>query len=87
MKIKAGFVLRKVGEKVLVVPIGDRTKTFNGMVILNDMAKFFWDNLQENIELDDLVKIVCDNFEVSEEVAKADLIEFTEKLEKAGILE
>ena len=87
MKIKAGFVLRKVGEKVLVVPIGDRTKTFNGMIILNDMAKFFWDNLQENIELDDLVKIVCDNFEVSEEVAKTDLIEFTEKLEKAGILE
>ena len=87
MKIKSGFVLRKVGEKTLVVPIGDRTKSFNGMIVLNDMAKFFWDNLQENIELDDLVRIVCDNFEVSEEVAKTDLIEFTEKLEKAGILE
>ncbi|MBE5757113.1 MAG: PqqD family protein [Clostridiales bacterium] len=87
MKIKDGFVVRNVGEKILVVPVGDRTASFNGMLVLNDMAKFFWDNLQNDIEIDELVNIVCQNYDVSFDVAKNDILEFTDKLQKAGILE
>ena len=31
MKIKEGFIKRQVGERVVVVPIGEAAKNFHGM--------------------------------------------------------
>ena len=42
MKIKKGFVLRKVGEDHVVVPIGANSKIFHGMVKLNETGAFLW---------------------------------------------
>ena len=33
MKIKEGFIKRQVGERVVVVPIGEAAKNFHGMIL------------------------------------------------------
>ena len=87
MKVKEGFVLRAVGEKILVVPVGKTMASFNGMLVLNKTGKFLWDNLQKDIELEDLVKILMQNYSVEEDFAKKDVLEFIKKLQSAGIIE
>ena len=42
MKIKQGFVVRKVGDSHVVVPVGELSKTFHGMINLNETGAFLW---------------------------------------------
>ena len=48
MKIKEGFIKRQVGERVVVVPIGEAAKNFHGMINLNETGGELWDLLKEN---------------------------------------
>lgn len=87
MKIKEGFVLRKVGVQYVVVPIGGEVVDFNGMIHLNESGKLLWELLQEELTLSDLVKKVMDCYEVTEEQCTKDVETFIGKINKAGLLE
>ena len=43
MKIKNGFVVRKVGGESVVVPVGEMSKEFHGMINLNETGAFLWE--------------------------------------------
>ena len=86
MKRLDGFVTREIGGKLVAVAVGERTKTFNGMITLNSTAALLWDALEAEQTEDNLVKALMEKFEVSEEKARRDVKGFLEKLEKAGLL-
>jgi len=54
MKIKEGFILRKVAGKHVVVAVGSASKILNGMIRLNDTGAICWDYLIKGISEDDL---------------------------------
>lgn len=56
MKIKEGFIKRQVGERVVVVPIGEAAKNFHGMINLNETGGELWDLLKENTDEDKLLE-------------------------------
>ena len=86
MKRLDGFVTREIGGKLVAVAVGERTKTFNGMITLNGTAALLWDALEKERTEDSLVEALMEQFEVSEEKARRDVKSFLEKLEKAGLL-
>lgn len=86
MKRLDGFVTREIGGKLVAVAVGERTKTFNGMITLNSTAALLWEALEAEQTEDNLVKALMEKFEVSEEKARRDVKSFLEKLEKAGLL-
>ena len=45
MKIKEGFILRKVGGSNVIVPTGNETNEFNGMITTNDTGAFIFEKL------------------------------------------
>ena len=47
MKIRKGFVVRKVGDAQYAVATGDALKYFKGMIKLNEMGAFMFTLLQE----------------------------------------
>ena len=47
MKIKHGFVLRRVLDEAIVVASGEASKTFHGMIKLNDSAADIWQWISE----------------------------------------
>lgn len=47
MKRKDGFVMRKVGERWVVVAVGEESKHFNGMVRMNDSGAFLYRQLEQ----------------------------------------
>lgn len=86
MKIKGEFVIHQVMDCVAAIPVGPTALQFNGMILLNDVSKVIWENLQEGSSVDQLVTAVTDSFEVSSEEAEADILEFLDKLRKAQLL-
>ncbi len=86
MKLKGEFVLRQVGEDVVVVPTGETALEFNGMIMLNAVSRLLWERLAEGCDLPQLVAAVTAQFEVSAEEATADIEEFVAALRQAGLL-
>jgi hypothetical protein len=87
MKAKSGFVLRDiVGEKILM-PTGDNIGKFKGTVLLNDIAAFVWQKLQDSVSRDDLLRAVLDEYEVEEAVAAEDLDKFLQTLREYEVIE
>ena len=76
MKIKNGFVVRKVGGASVVVPVGNMSKEFHGMINLNETGKFLWDFFTQEHTLDEAVNALCSEYEVSRELAEKDAKNF-----------
>lgn len=87
MKIKEGFILRNVADNYVVVPIGEATVDFNGMMSLNETGAFLFGKLIEGIEKDELVEELMEEYDVDQERAEKDVTAFIEKVENEDLFE
>lgn len=87
MKINENFVLREVAGSWVVIPIGEKSVDFNGMMNLNETGVLLWRELEKGVEKEELVAALTAEYDVSAEIAAKDIDEFIEKLEKAGCIE
>ncbi|MBQ1382048.1 MAG: PqqD family protein [Ruminococcus sp.] len=87
MKIKKDFILRKVADSYVVVPVGKLTLDFNGIINLNETGAFLFGLLQEGAEKEDLLRKMLEEYDVTPEKAAADIDVFLKKAEEADVLE
>ena len=87
MKLSGEFVVRQVVDTIVAVPVGETALRLNGMILLNEVSKTIWEQLERGAELSQLLRAVTDAFEVSAEEAQADILEFCDKLRALQLLE
>jgi hypothetical protein len=88
MKIKKGFMVRKIVDLWIVVPVGERVVDFNGILTLSDSAARLWNRLEAgSATRDELLAELTDTYDVDAETAAADLDAFFESLTVAGLIE
>lgn len=87
MKIKEGFILRKVGIQFVVAATGKASEHFNGMMRLNESGAFAFRLMQQGITEEELTIRLMEEYEVSEETARKDVAAFTAALCEADALE
>ena len=87
MKIKKGFVVREIAGQNIVIALGEATKTFNGMIQLNDTGAFLWKLLEKGAEEDQLVEQMMKEYGIERDVAKGDVQEFIQGLKEANLLQ
>lgn len=86
MKIKNGFLLKKVGGQNVVVALGEASRSFNGIIRLNDTGVFLWQKLQQETSEEQLLAALTAEYDIGEEQAKSDIAEFIAALRKAALL-
>lgn len=86
MKLKKGFVVREVGGKTVAVAVGAMASEFHGMITLNGSGKLIWQALAEETSEQRIVDLILEEYEVSREVAEADVAKFVGALRGAGLL-
>lgn len=87
MKVKNGFIVRKIAGKYMAVPVGSRTKELNGMIALNETAAFLWKKMEIDVTEDELVSALLEEYEVSEKEAKKEVAEFIDNLKSEELLD
>ena len=87
MKIKKGFVLRVVGGENVVVPVGEMSKIFHGMINLNETGAVMWKFFSEEHTLEEGVQALCGEYDVEEERARIDVQKFMDTVLKNGFAE
>ena len=83
MKVKDGFILRKVGRQFVVAATGEASRNFNGMLRLNEEAAFAFELLQKGTTQEELVSALMEKYAGEETVVRADVAAFLEKLKEA----
>jgi hypothetical protein len=86
MKIKKELVKRDIAGDTILVPVGKTVYDSNGLFILNELGAFLWDRLEAAQSEEELLGLILDEYEVTEEVAAKDLRTFLDKLRELGIL-
>ncbi|MBE6911965.1 MAG: PqqD family protein [Ruminococcaceae bacterium] len=87
MKIKEGFVLRRVLDEAIVIATGEMSKNFHGMVKLNDSGADIWEWISEGNDEKAVAKKLSEKYELSEEKAIADTKAMISQMSDAGLLE
>ena len=86
MKLREGYLLRKVAGKNIVVSVGSDVE-FNGMLTLNDTGVFFWELLKNDTTKEEMLAKILEEYDVSQDEASQDLDDFLNKLKDAKLLE
>lgn len=87
MKIKSGFLLRKVAGSEMAVPIGSRTVDIHGIIALNETGAFLWRLLEQDRGPEELAAALAREFEVDLERACADVSVYLASLQEQGLIE
>ncbi len=87
MKIREGFLLRNVAGNNVVVPIGQATLDFNGMMSLNETGAFIFSKMLDGTTKEQLIEDLISEYEVEREMAEKDVDDFIKKVEGEGLLE
>lgn len=86
MKIKQGFVKRKVKDKYLVVAVGTLSDTYKKFIELNETASFIWDKVQEGLEVANIAKELSLKYNIDFDKALNDTQKFIDILIKEEIV-
>ena len=84
MKVNEDFIKEKVGDECVLVPTGDTHK--NGIFNLNETAERIFDLLSEDKGRNEIVAILCGEYETDKKTAEKYTDDYIAELLKAGIL-
>ena len=87
MRINSGFILRKVGADHVVVAVGEASKTFHGMIKLNDSAAYIWKQIEAGLEPDEIVADLTTNYTVDKDTAQKYINDLVDMMKQNGILQ
>lgn len=88
MKINKDLKVRNVvNEHVVLFPSKGNDKSTR-ILSLNSTSNFLWESLKDrDFTCEDVVELLCSNYEVEREVAQADAQKWIDQLSQLGVLE
>jgi len=87
MKLKDGFMLKKILDDYIVVPTGDNIVDFAVAVSLNESGAFLWEQLSSEKSIYELAEALAKEYELTSEDVIGDVEEFAELLKTHSFLE
>lgn len=88
MKLRSDLVLRTIGSDHLIVDPSQDMVDLSTVYTLNSTAAWLWEQLKgTEFELNTIVGLLCDNYEVDQEQAQSDARVLLGDFEKQGLLE
>lgn len=86
MKIKQGFVKRKIKDKFLVVAVGQARKEYRNFIELNQTASLIWDYISVGKTSEEIAEEFVKEYKIDFDNALADINEIIHELQKEGII-
>lgn len=87
MKRNENFVIKELMGSYVLVPIGETAIDFNGVITLNDTAKFLWEAAEGEFNLDSLTDALVKEYDIDTDTAADSAKIFINKMEEAGCIE
>jgi len=76
------IVFRKIADEVILVPIRHSVGNLDSIYTLNEVSARIWELIDGKRTMKDIKEIILQEFDVTNEEAEKDLIQFLQQLEK-----
>ena len=86
MRIIEGFIKTEIADKTVVIPVGDKTVDFSGIISLNETGAFLWDLLLSDVTRDTLTAALLNEYEIGKDTAEKDIDAFLQALREKDVL-
>ena len=86
MRRKNNYVIKNIGNENILVPIGKEVLNLNGILVLNDTARFIWDRLEKENSAEELIKSVINEYDIDIKTADKEVEIFIEELKSRGLV-
>ncbi|UIR55996.1 PqqD family protein [Sphingobacterium sp. SRCM116780] len=87
MKLRNDLTLRQLGDEYIIVDPSQDMIDMSKVFTLNQSAAFLWEELQgKDFFLGDVVALILDNYEVSQEIAEHDAKQLITSFQEQGLL-
>lgn len=86
-KLKSGFILRKIGDQIMAIPVGAQTSHIHGMIALTESGELLWNALNDGADETELTNLLTETYEVEAATALSDVQFFLRGLKEQGALE
>lgn len=87
MKLKPGFQLVDVADEYMIIPVGEETDSFNGIIALNEESYFLLQRMKDNSTVEELSNILMKEYDVDIDTAKSSVKLFIQKMLQYGVIE
>ena len=87
MKIKPGFMLRKVVDIYVILGIGSEAYAPNQIMSLNETGAFLWGLLEKGTDRETLIDALPEEFEVDRQTAEKDVDAFLTQLREKALID
>ena len=88
MRIKDGFKMRSLLKEYVVTAEGSGQVNFNKIIALNQTAAFLWEKVSgRDFDESELVRLLLEEYDVTEDVASADVCNLVSKWREAGLID
>ncbi len=86
MKRNKEYILKTIAGESVLVPVGKASAQLNGMIHLTETAAFIWNHIDECPDLDAIVSLMQEEYEVTPDQARIDVYGFVRELAIRGIV-
>ncbi len=87
MKIKEGYILKKVAGENIVIATGEARLSFNGIITFNEVGAEVFDRLDGTRTLEQIVDEIAEIYNAPREIIEADIKKLIDKMKKQGLIE
>ena len=87
MKIKSGYMLRKVVDIYVIIGVGSEAYAPNQIMSVNETGAFLWGLLEKGADRDTLIDALPKEFEVDRATAETDVDVFLSQLQEKALIE
>lgn len=89
MKVKNGFEMQNVCGEHIIVPAGIENVDYSKIISMNPTAAYLWEKVAAMGEftIDEMVQLLLDEYEVTEDVAREDCKLIVERWAEIGLIE
>ena len=87
MRIKQGFLLKKIADEYAAIPYDETYTELGSMVSLNDTGAFLWKCLEEDCTQEQLILALEEEYGIENALAKEAVSVFLARLREQRLLE
>lgn len=86
MKKVSGYLLREVADEYVLVSYGERAEEVNEALTFSETAAFIYKHVEEAETLEELIQLVCEEYQVEKALVSEDVKEVVAFMKKKGII-
>lgn len=86
MRIVKDFILREITDEYILIPTGNTTEEFNGLITLSETGAFIWNHLEQAESFDALLEMIIAEYEIDKKTAAQDAYELLNQMLNVGMI-